>query len=611
MPKLLALTLCALLALSAVAEAKPRKDCRRGTISLQEGGAKPLCVKPTRLSAGLPKKGPGRLERIFALSRTAEIWTPQTQQGFDAVMGEDAAAIRAWEDAVYASALRRFGPRPRSARIQAAASGSDDFGISVDGPIRWVNEANARKTQVEQALAGAKTDTQVEGHLTAMDTPKEYGIKIDETEVHGEVCPTVRGTVVGTGSYVITRTVTPAGGAPVREKMIMNYRVTGHIGEDAKLKDYDLDVQVKALDNDGNIWTSDSHVKGIKPGATANEVKFVEGYPTRIRIQRPDNGRSAAENAHAQAALEKVTWAALQHANAEGNRFLHEAQNTWYDASSCITVSWKPADLSGLKPGEVKVVRVKLESAVDGKAVKQELKAAGKGGAKVTPGKTKNGSTAKLKITAPKSRRERVIARVVPARATGAAVEVTGVSRRGRSLGRIDLGTKESEYRVVSATSSYDFEYDDGCLSIRDHVDYTLADGAEPFPGGDFMAALVPMNRNYTTRSTDCRNREDARECNHSGTFDRPAVLTFTIDHLNTSSATADVNFDPWNRPQACSVGVNDPHFDQPDVRWTTQVPWSTVQRDAPFTLEATKTYSAPGQGSGTHRVSVTLQRIR
>ena len=616
MLKTLVVALCALLAVSGAAEAKPRKKCRAGSVRVELPQAKQRCVKVATLSAGVPRDAVGRNRRLLELSRAPDAWSADNTAGFASVLGSDAVAAGGWEDAVYARALESFPPAARTARLQAAGGGgSDGLAIGVDGPLGWAASAKAKVSEAQKDLAGPTRETQVEGQMTAEDNGRRYSIKVDESMAQGKFCPTEAGIVRATGYWRVTRIADPAGDAPLLQKqeIAVNYVVTGHVGKDGRLKNYDLDVLVGAFDNGIQGWEARARIKGIAPGKDGARPQVLSRYPATIKVTQPHAPQPLDHVAAAQAEMEQIAWVALERAHEDGNRFLHEAEGTYFDKADCIDFTWTPSDLSDVKPGETKLVRVTLKSEEDGERVEQDLKAKGKGGTKVSPSTLKpdKKKAGKAKVTAPKKGRNKVMARLAGAGTEGAALEVEGVSERGRSFDRLTLGSQQLEYRVTAATASYDFDYDDGCLKIRDHQEYSLGQGAEPILGGDFMLGLIPLNGTYNSASTDCNAQPDRRECSRSGAFDSVDLFPVEINHLDTGSPTADVYFRPFNRSNLCAAGVNDPHFDQRENKWTVKVPWQTVQGDAPFTLEGTKTYSAPGQGSGTHRASVTLQRLR
>ena len=264
-------------------------------------------------------------------------------------------------------------------------------------------------------------------------------------------CPDDSGNSIGntTGSLTFHAVLSgPLGVSGVLDATAqVTARLTGHVGQDGKLKDYDADVHASGSAKGGvtavgvipvyklnDLGSLHVVLVGLTLGESRDPKQFDSflaggaGHVTLINYRGTDIGGSVdaqgnlvGESAQGIAAMAEMGTVLL----ADGA--FPPAQQHWYDYAACLTAKFDPSSLEHLSGGSTKTIQVSVGSVRDGKDVKIPLDAKASSGSSVTPSQqtAKPGQPAQFRFTISKNETEY------------STLSVSGTSNRGRVVGLI------------------------------------------------------------------------------------------------------------------------------------------------------------------------------
>jgi len=224
-------------------------------------------------------------------------------------------------------------------------------------------------------------------------------------------------------------------------------RLTGHVGQDGKLKDYDADVHASGSAKGGvtavgvipvyklnDLGSLHIVLVGLTLGESGNPKlldSFLAGGSGHIGLINY-RGTDIGGSVDAQGNLVGQTAQGIGAVAELGTVLLADgafppAQKNWYDYAACLTAKFDPSSLEHLKGGSTKTIQVSVGSVRDGKDVKIPLDAKASSGSSVTPSQqtAKPGQPAQFRFTISKNETEY------------STLSVSGTSNRGRVVGLI------------------------------------------------------------------------------------------------------------------------------------------------------------------------------
>ena len=397
-------------ALSA-AKAKA-KACRRGQTRLRLKG-RTQCISSRTLFRGQPKGTAALASRIVGFSRRLDAGRGGTS--ITALLGADAPAIAAWEDAVATAGLSETDRRlttPAPARAHTRQSGGEEsLGLPTLDSLREYFQSGSTDVDVERksGLQNNRERATVKASLSGKGT--NYQFELDETKPQGVYCPDKKGQVTAFGGVKARRDAV-RDGQQVTEGFNADYTVVGNVDASGTLKSYDIIV----------TWeNATGTVRGIKP--TAVGVPIIDAKSIDIKWS---GGRSKD--------LEFGMAEVMRYAQEQARRHLDNAEDEWNNAASCIRVVPTP---KVVKAGTTATVTIKAFSKVTGKAITADLALEPGGGAKVSPARTKTSpaSPGKSAVTMPKTKGKRAH--------IAAAAKVAVTARSPQGVGRASIGTND------------------------------------------------------------------------------------------------------------------------------------------------------------------------
>jgi hypothetical protein len=309
--------------------------------------------------------------------------------------------------------------------------------------------------------------------VSATTTEQHTGVQVtQETTDQGSVnCPAADGTVTGQFEFGTRNTVTaPASGSSASYGASVVSNVTGRVGDNARLIDYDLTLTV-TLAGDGHLVNQQTGqvsqllagqasitytFTGLKLGERLSEAQLLFG-----RLRSSVNVSGPIDASQAKISAQTL----VQIAQIFVDEQFQRAQRGWDEDAECLPVKFTPDPLQ-LAPGASDQVSVGVTSRLDGQPVDIELTATPPSGGSVAPATARtNGATADFRVTAPREK------------GSYYQLVVEGVSRRGRARGYLALALLEPilVYAIVytgSAQYTRDDSLGDGKTSIRAHFNW-------------------------------------------------------------------------------------------------------------------------------------------